>query len=84
MASPEFQAIMEFVAQVRDLTAAMTQQQQTMVEAMLNNERGGPAAQAQGINEKYYKLHLRAGVARLVVPIQVSNQDGQQSSVPLD
>ena len=51
MASPEVQAIMELVAQMRDLTAGIAQQQQ----AMLNSERGRPAAQAQGINEKYYK-----------------------------
>ena len=42
-------------AQVRDLTAGIAQQQQTAMEAMLNNERSSPAAQAQGINEKYYK-----------------------------
>ena len=49
--SPEVQAIMELVAQMRDLTAEIAQQQQ----AILNSERGRPAAQAQGINEKYYK-----------------------------
>ena len=38
-----------------DFLAAMMQQQQTAIEAMMNNERGRPAAQAQGINEKYYK-----------------------------
>ena len=48
MASPELQAFMDFhAAQMRDFFAAM--------EAMLNNERCRPAAQAQGINEKYYK-----------------------------
>ena len=52
MASPELQALM---AQMREFFAAMMQQQQTAMEAMLNNERGRPAAQAQGINEKYYK-----------------------------
>ena len=53
MASPELQALM---AQMRDFLAAMMQQQQTAIEAMMNNERKGrPAAQAQGINEKYYK-----------------------------
>ena len=52
MASPELQALM---AQMRDFFAAMMQQQQTAIEAMMNNERGRPAAQAQGINEKYYK-----------------------------
>ena len=42
------------------------QQQQTATDAMMNNERGRPATQAQCINEKYYKsgeLHWRAGVA---------------------
>ena len=53
--SPEVQAIMELVAQVRDLTAGIAQQQQTAMEVMLNSERGRPAAQAQGITEKYYK-----------------------------
>ena len=43
------------MAQMRDFLAAMMQQQQTAIEAMMNNERGRPAAQAQGINEKYYK-----------------------------
>ena len=38
MASPEFQAIMQLVAQVRDLTAGIAQQQQTAMEAMLNND----------------------------------------------
>ena len=52
MASPELQA---FMAQMRDFLAAMMQQQQTAIEAMMNNERGRPAAQAQGINETYYK-----------------------------
>ena len=50
MASPELQALM---AQMRDFLAAMVQQQQTVMEAM---ERGRPAAQAQGINERYYKI----------------------------
>ena len=54
MAWPKVQAIMELVAQMRDLTAGIAQQQQTALEAMLNSERGRPAAQAQGINEKYY------------------------------
>ena len=45
MVSPELQALM---AQMRDFFAAMMQQQQTAIEAMMNNER-------QGINEKYYK-----------------------------
>ena len=53
--SPEVQAIMELVAQVRDLTAGIAQQKQTAMEVMLNSERGRPAAQAQGITEKYYK-----------------------------
>ena len=39
MASPKLQALVA----------------QTAIEAMLNNERGRPLAQAQGINEKYYK-----------------------------
>ena len=43
------------MAQMRDFLAAMMQQQQTAIEAMMNNERGRPAAQAQGINEKYCK-----------------------------
>ena len=55
MASPEVQAIMELVAKMRDLTAGIAQQQQTALEAMLRSERGRPAAQAQGINETYYK-----------------------------
>ena len=55
LASPEVQAIMELVAQMRDLTTGIAQQQQTAMEAMLNIERGRPAVQAQGINEKYYK-----------------------------
>ena len=56
MASPDWQAFMDLhAAQMRDFFAAMFQQQQTTTEAMLNNERGRPAAQAQGINEKYYK-----------------------------
>ena len=55
MASPEFQAIMELVAQVRDLTAGIAQQQQIAMEAMLSIEPGRAAAQAQGVNEKYYK-----------------------------
>ena len=57
MVSPELQALM---AQMRDFFAAMMQQQQTAIEAMMNNER-------QGINEKYYKrvesFHWRADVA---------------------
>ena len=62
MAFPELQAFMDLhAAQMRDFFAAMTQQQQTMMEAMLNNERGRPAAQAQGINEKYCK-RLRASL----------------------
>ena len=52
MVSPELQALM---AQMCDFFAAMIQQQQTAMEAMLNNERGRSAAQAQGINEKYCK-----------------------------
>ena len=52
VASPELQALM---AQMRDFLAAMMQQQQTAIEAMMNNERGRPAAQAQGINEKFFK-----------------------------
>ena len=56
MAFPELQAFMDLhAAQMRDFLAAMMQQQQTAIEAMMNNERGRPAAQAQGINEKYYK-----------------------------
>ena len=55
MMSPEVQAIMELVSQVRDLTAEIAQQQQTAMEVMLNSERGRPAAQALGVNEKYYK-----------------------------
>ena len=55
-AFPELQAFMDLhAAQMRDFLAAMMQQQQTAIEAMMNNERGRPAAQAQGINEKYYK-----------------------------
>ena len=50
-ASHELQALM---AQMHGI-AAMMQQQQTAIEAMLNNERGRLVAQAQGINEKYYK-----------------------------
>ena len=57
MAFPELQAYMDLhAAQMRDFFAAMTQQQQTVMEAILNNERGRPAAQAQGINERYYKI----------------------------
>ena len=33
----------------------VTQQQQTMMETMLNDEQDKPAVQAQGIDEKYYK-----------------------------
>jgi len=56
MASPEFQAVMEvFAQQMRDFTAGVIQQQQTAIEAMLNSERGRPVAQAQGVDEKYYK-----------------------------
>ena len=89
MAFPELQGYMDVhAAQMRDIFAPMTQQQQTMMEAMLNNERGRPAAQAQGYQREVLlesgELHWRAGVARLVVPIQVSNQEGQRSSVPLD
>ena len=43
---------MEFVAQM----AGMTQQQHAAMEAMLNSERSRPAAQALGIDEKYYKI----------------------------
>ena len=47
-------AVMEmFAQQMRDFTAAVIQQQQTAIQAMLNSERGRPAA--QGVNEKYYK-----------------------------
>ena len=53
MAFPELQAFVDLhAAQMRDFLAAMMQQQQTAIEAMMNNERGRPAAQAQGINEK--------------------------------
>ena len=56
MAFPELQAFMDLhAAQMRDFFAAMMQQQHTAIEAMMNNERGRPAAQAQGINEKNYK-----------------------------
>ena len=56
MASPEFQVIVESVAQMRDFPARIAQQQQTAMEAMLNSERSRPAAQVQGINEKYLRL----------------------------
>ena len=54
----------------------------------MNDEQGRPAVQAQSINEKLLQesgeLHRRAGVARLVVPIQGNDQNGQRSSIPLD
>ena len=40
---------------MRNFTARVIRQQQTAIEAKLNSERGKPAAQAQGVNEKYYK-----------------------------
>ena len=52
MASSELQALM---VQMRDFFAGMMQQQQTTMEATMNNLRGRPATQAQGINEQYYK-----------------------------
>ena len=44
MASPALQALM---AQMRDFLAAMMQQHQTAIEAMMNNEQGRPAAQVE-------------------------------------
>ena len=87
MAFPELQAYMDLhAAQMRDFFAAMTQQQQNMMEAILNNERasGSGAGYQRKVPQESGELHWRAGVARLVVPIQVSNQNGQRSSVPLD
>ena len=52
VASTELQALM---AQMRDFFAAMMQQQQTAIEAMMNIKWGRPAVQAQGINQKNYK-----------------------------
>ena len=55
MAFPELQAFMDLhAAQMRDFLAATMQPQQTAIEAMMNNEQCRPAAQLQGINEKYY------------------------------
>ena len=85
MASPELQALM---AQMRDFFAAMMQQQQTAMEAMLNNElrqaSGSGAGYQREVLQESGELQRRAGVARLVVPIQVSDQDGPRSSVQLD
>ena len=92
----ELQALM---AQMRDFFAAMMQQQQTAMEAMLNNERNKTEAmlnnernktpaQAQGCRREVLQegrdLQRRAGVARLGIPVQVSDQDGQRSCVPHD
>ena len=53
---PSPESIVELhTAQMRDFIARMIQQKQTAMEAMLNSERGRPAAQAQGVNEKYSK-----------------------------
>ena len=64
MRSPEFQAIMELAGQM----AGMIQQQQAAMEVMLNSERGRPAAQAQGTDDRQVlqergELQRRAGVA---------------------
>ena len=85
MASSELQALM---VQMRDFFAGMMQQQQTTDGG--DNEQ--PAEQASGSGAGYQRevlqesreLHRRAGVTRLVVPIQVSDQDDQRSSVQLD
>ena len=54
MATPELQAIMEMLTQqMRDFAAGVIQQQQTAIQAMLNTERGKPAA--QGVDDKFYK-----------------------------
>ena len=88
-AFPELQAFMDLhAAQVRDFLAAMMQQQQTAIETTMNNERGRPAAQAQGINEKYYK-RVESFTGEQAwrdwsFQMQVSDQDGQRSSIPLD
>ena len=60
MASPELRALM---AQMRDFLAAMMQQQQTAIEAMMNNDPSGAGAGYQReVLQESGKLHWRAGV----------------------